>query len=76
MSGLWEWMNGKNFSKEGKVIGFLLINCLKYSALGLGLWLIVSRFALTTYDWAICFTLYPGFFIGYIGGTIFLWRKG
>lgn len=75
MSKLWDWVNEKNFSSVIKVRMFLLINCIKYGIQGLIVWMLISRFALNSYDWALCFTGYPGFFIGYIGGLIFLCRK-
>lgn len=76
MSCLWKWVDSRKHSKEVKIKIFIALNCLQFSALGFLLWLVVSRFALSTYDWAICFIGYPGFFIGYIGGFIFLYRKG
>ena len=75
MSRLWDWIDSKNISNDMKTSIFLLLNCLKYSILGFLAWLIVSRFALSTLDWALCFTGYPGILIGFIGGYIFLSRK-
>lgn len=74
MSRLWKWVDNKNFSYDAKVKLFLAINCLKYCFLGFVLWMVVSHFVLSTYDWALCFIGYPGFFIGYIGGFIYLCR--
>lgn len=75
MSKLWEWMDKKDLTKEGKIRGFLALNCMIFSILGFFVWLTVSRFALSTIEWAICFVGYPGFFIGYLGGFLFLSRR-
>lgn len=75
MSVLWKWIDGKDFTEEGKIRFFLIFNCILFSLLGLLAWLIVSRFVLNTLIWAICFTGYPGFFVGFIGGYLYLCRN-
>lgn len=75
MSILWKWVDGKGFSVEGKRNIFLILNCLLFSILGFGVWLIISKFALSTWDWAFCFIGYPGFFVGIIGGFLYLCRQ-
>lgn len=72
---LWERIDAKELAQEWKVRLFLLFNCIRYAVLGLLVWLIVSRFALSTIEWAVCFVGYPGVFIGYVGGLIFLCSK-
>ena len=75
MSRLWKWIDEKNISKEVKAKLFLFVNSIMFGVIGLVLWVIVSGFGLNSWDWALCFIGYPGFFIGYIGGFVFLGRK-
>lgn len=75
MDKLWNWVDYKALSRDGKVRIFLCLNCLKYGFLGFVAWLLVSRIALGTVDWAICFVGYPGFFVGYLGGILYLCQK-
>ena len=75
MSGLWKWIDVKEISKEEKIRVFLFLNCLIHGVLGLLVWLVVSRFMLNTLGWAFCFIGYPGFFIGFVGGFLYLCRQ-
>lgn len=75
MSILWKWVDKKEISNNAKSRLFLILNSLMCSVIGFLIWIIVSRFALNTWDWAICFIGYSGFFIGYIGGFIFLCQR-
>ena len=75
MSRLWKWVDKKEISNDAKSKLFLILNSLICSAIGFFVWIVVSRFALNTWGWAICFVGYPGFFIGYIGGFIFLCQR-
>lgn len=75
MPGLWKWIDSKNLKNKGKINIFLFFNCFIYSAIGFLAWTIVSRFALNTLDWAFCFIGFSGFFIGFIGGCIYLGRQ-
>lgn len=75
MSILWKCVEEIGVSDKAKRGLFLLSNSLLCSVIGFFIWVIVSRFALSTLDWALCFTGYPGILIGFIGGYIFLSRK-
>lgn len=75
MSRLWEWVDKKNLSEKAKTGVFLFLNMVLYGVLGFLVWMVISRFTLSTLDWAVCFVGYPGFFIGYLGGFFFLCRK-
>lgn len=75
MSRLWKWVDRRKLSRENKTRLFLFLNSLIYSGEGFLAWLLISKFALGTWDWALCFVGYPGFFVGYIGGFIFLCRQ-
>ncbi|MDD6038999.1 MAG: hypothetical protein PUD20_09440 [bacterium] len=75
MRKLWEKIESKGFSKEDTRRLFLLLNSMKFSLCGFAVWLLVSRFALGTIEWAICFIGYSGFFIGYLGGFLYLCKE-
>ena len=75
MSGLWKWVDDKNISREAKTGIFLFFNSILWGVIGFVTWIFVSMFALSTWDWALCFVGYPGFFVGYIGGFIFLCQQ-
>ena len=72
MSRLWKWIDVRKMSYKAKTRWFLFLNSLLYSAVGFFAWIIVSRFALDSWDWALCFVGYPGVFAGYFAGIIFL----
>ena len=73
MTGLWNLINNKELTAVGKIRVLFSLNCLIYCVIGLVVWLVIRRFtpSVNTWDWALCFVIYPGFFIGYIGGFIF-----
>lgn len=75
MRKLLEKIESRGLPKEdtGKI--FLLLNSAKFALFGFIVWLLVSRFALSSIEWAICFIGYPGFFIGYLGGFLFLCKE-
>lgn len=75
MTGLYYLIDKRNISNKAKRNIFLFINSVIFSIVGFMVWLVVSRFTLSTLDWAICFTGYSGFFIGFIGGFLFLCQK-
>lgn len=75
MSKLWEWVDKKNLSEKAKTRVFLFLNIVLCGVLGFLVWMVISRFGLSTLDWAVCFIGYSGFFVGYLGGFFFLCRK-
>ena len=75
MGILWEWLEKKKMDEESKMQFFLFLNTINFGIIGFLVWLVVSRFALHSLTWALCFIGYSGFFIGYIGGFIFSCRK-
>lgn len=75
MSRMWNWIDSKNLSDGAKANLFLFISSLISGAVGFIVWLIVSKYALNSWEWAACFVGYPGIFVGFIGGYIFLCRK-
>ena len=75
MEMIWSYLDSKRISENSKQYIFLLTNVIAFCVLGLLIWSVVSRFALSTIDWMICFIGYPGFFLGFIGGAVYLCRK-
>lgn len=77
MTRLWNLIDNRKLSDEGKIRVFFFLNCLVYCVIGLLVWLVLSRLVISinTLEWALCFSIYPAFFVGYIGGFIYLSRK-
>ena len=53
----------------------LILNTLFWMVCGLLVWGILQFFVFKSLMWAICFAGYPAFFIGFVGGVFFLWKK-
>lgn len=75
MNYLWNYIDKKDFSTKGKIRSFLFLNCSISGVFGCLLWLIVSMFVYVTFENAICFVGYSVYFLGFLGGLIFLCRK-
>lgn len=75
MSYLWNYMEKQNWSCEKKVNWFIRGNMILFGVLGLALWSVVQIFAFQTVEWMICFIGYPAFFLGCIGGILWLGRR-
>lgn len=73
---LWNLINNLKFSTEGKVRLFLVLSTLLSGLIGFGVWFIIHFFALDKTSWALCFTTVPGILVGYIGGIVYLLRRG
>lgn len=54
---------------------FLFLNTIAWAIIGFVLWCVVRLFALDCIEWAICFVGYPAFFIGIVGGVLYLWNR-
>ncbi len=74
MKYIWTYIHNKNWTDTNKGRLFLLITTLLFSILGYGVWFAIHFFALDKIPWALVFTGYPGFFIGFVGGIIYLDR--
>lgn len=74
MNKLWNYIDGREFSDEGKIRVFLFLICVFSGVVGLIAWLIIRNFTLNTFECALCFVGYPAF-IGYIGGFIYLCKN-
>lgn len=75
MNRLWNGINKLNYAYEMKIRIFLALNSIIYGLLGLAAWILIRNAACFSAEYIICFVGYPGFFIGYLGGFIFLSRQ-
>lgn len=74
MQRLWKWIRRRKISSENRIKLFLFLNSLLCGVIGFAVWVFVGRYAFSTWDWALCFIGYPGFFGGFIGGFMYLCR--
>lgn len=75
MNILWNYLKSKNINTQKANIFFLLINTLIAGIGGFFIWFIIHFFTLNKIAWALCFIGYPGFFIGLLGGILFLYKQ-
>lgn len=75
MSKLWNWIDKKELSDEGKIRIFLFVNCFVYGIAGFVAWTIIKNFAFNSFEYALSFIGYATFFLGYVRGFIFLSRQ-
>lgn len=74
MKSIWTLIHEKHWSFEKKVRYFLISTVLTFSCLGLLFWFALHFFVLNELIWAICFIVYFGFFVGFLGGAFYLYR--
>lgn len=74
MNALWKLINKSKAKREIKNMVFLFLLFAFWGLLGFAVWQIVRLFALNSISWAICFVGYPAYFIGFLGGVLYLWR--
>ena len=75
MTVIWNYVNKKLVRDHAKISCFLIANVMFWGMIGFLLWSVIQLFALKTIDYALCFIGYTAFFIGIVGGTLFLWKK-
>ena len=75
MTVIWNYVNKKLVRDHAKISCFLIANVMFWGMIGFLLWSVIQLFALKKIDYALCFIGYPAFFIGIVGGTLFLWKK-
>lgn len=75
MSRLWNWINSREFSDEGKVRVFLFLTCAVSGVIGYAVWLILKDINFNSFESALCFVGYPALIVGYLGGFIFLCKN-
>lgn len=74
MERIWSYIHNKSWNTERKNHLFLFLTTLISSAIGFIIWYALHFFVLNKISWALCFTGYPGFFMGFFGGILYLFR--
>ena len=59
MKNLWTYIENKNWHADTKYRVALLIFGTLYALAGFAVWLIIRIWALSTWDWMVCFLGYP-----------------
>ncbi len=75
MEIIWNIVNREGDTDRKKVRRFLFLNTVFWALIGFAAWGVVHFFALDTVGWALSFIGYAGYFIGWLGGAVFLWRR-
>lgn len=71
---IWNRINQLDMKKAAKNRIFLWIQILVNMVIGAVLWALVGRLFLPGIDNLICFMGYPAVFIGFFGGTLYLYN--
>ena len=74
MKTLWNFVNTLKLNTVHKNQVFLALSTAGSCLFGLLIWYLIHFFTLNTMPWLFCFISYPGFFIGIIGGVIYLYQ--
>lgn len=74
MKKLWKMVNESSMKRKVKNSIYVTILMLLNALAGAVLWLLVGRLILPGIDWLICFVGYPAVFVGFIGGTMYLYN--
>ena len=74
MKQLWSFVEQIHVSEMKKNGIFLFLTTILSALTGLLVWYILHFFICNTISWALCFTGYSGYFIGLVGGCLFLCR--
>ena len=75
MKTIWNIVQKLPVKTAGKYKFFLFTNMMFCSLIGFAVWLALHHFILNTWDWAVCFAGYSCFFIGFLGGLVFLYGQ-
>lgn len=74
MNIIWNFINSITANKKSKSYIFLTLTTAICALTGLAIWYFIHFFAFKEISWALCFAGYPGFFIGLIGGVLYIYR--
>lgn len=75
MEKIWNYVNQNSKNEKRARAAFIGIHTLIWSVIGFLTWSVIQLFALRRLVWALCFIGYTGFFIGFIGGVLFCYRR-
>ncbi len=59
MKRLWQYLDQKQWSAKTKYKAAFFLLAVRYALTGFFAWLIIRQWALSTWDWMICFIGYP-----------------
>lgn len=71
---IWRYLKKQAWSKDREQKIFLVCSVLAFCIVGAVLWGLVGRWFLPEISWMLCFIGYSGFFGGFVGGLLYLWR--
>ncbi|MBO5033155.1 MAG: hypothetical protein J6D08_14995 [Lachnospiraceae bacterium] len=75
MEYVWKLVESENISENKKIGLFLCINIVLWAVVGYWVWAMLQFYICKGITGALCFSGYAGFFIGFVGGVFFLWKK-
>ncbi len=74
METLWEILTKTKWAAAHIASLFLFCNIIVWSLAGFIVWFVIQFFSLRSAEWAVCFAGYAGYYIGLVGGIIFICR--
>ena len=72
MKHLWKYINKSNITQKARTYLYLTLATISWNIIGFAVWYLIHFFALDSIVWAICFSGYSGFFLGFVNGVMFL----
>ncbi len=74
MKNIFNKIDSLNIEFKYKVNMFLSFTVVVSALLGILFWYLIHFFIFKDSSWAFCFVVYPGFFLGFIGGALYLFK--
>ena len=74
MSLLWRFCCSRIRKPSRQAAAFLLLHSVFCGAVGLVLWLILCSRTLGSWEWAVVWAGFLAYFLGFLGGTVYLYR--
>ena len=72
---IWKILDQKAWNPIRKQKVFLVCSMLIFCLLGGAVWGLVGRWFVPDITGLLCFVGYPGIFLGFFGGILYLWRQ-
>ena len=70
---LWQWLNDREWKSSAKTGIFIILYMILICIVGLSLWFPLSIW-FPGIDALVCIVGYPTYFVGYVGGIVYLCR--
>ena len=74
MNTIWNYLHKLNIGTTLQIFLFLFSTTLLSCVMGFIAWYALHFFVLNSISWAISFIGYTGFFVGFFGGILYLYR--